>query len=564
MKKNIIKIFVSKIHQFVSLLLSKEFQQNFESFFNKKIDNLQKKLDEFDRKLSNKYIQDEDKSHLNSDIPNKSNNLESLGSKLNKINNKENKMNNIDSQKLLKSLFSVYTSIWIFSGKPLDKKLLDPLLHSTLSFFNKLGKNLPVNDYSKTLEKHISFLHKMDSTEAFTDDLSKALNFLRENLDHELKNAFIENLYSFCKNNNLKTDSIDEVFKKELKIESYKSSENEKSSSKTKVKTEKNEKIQSPQSNPEKTEFYDDETNPKYPGEFYFVTNEYSQRFIRIKNFPAVEGVEKLFRKFTKEEVEMIISKIESERVIPLLPFVRDILNTKIDYYSFSDRAPFWFIPFVVLQDQIGCFLIFDQDGIHTNIDNAKEITTMMTADYIYNMSCDDGIFDEFDSKYKGEIKSMEISLYNDDFEDVSDQYLKVTEFFGKGYGSQLKIIQAIWRLFEEFVEKSRGKSVFSWSIPGAPERKEFDSWEELLEWAADNKVSKPKKEKISSENHGEEIIAEVYKEGGIYRAKIKGTDKDVTDLIDNQPKLKYAYERSKLVRGKKDGSGNYNWRVIG
>ncbi len=60
------------------------------------------------------------------------------------------------------------------------------------------------------------------------------------------------------------------------------------------------------------------------------------------------------------------------------------------------------------------------------------------------------------------------------------------------------------------------------------------------------------------------DIIAEVFKVENTYRARKKGTDEDITDIINNTAKLKYAYERSGLIRGKKDKTGNYIWRVMG
>ena len=62
--------------------------------------------------------------------------------------------------------------------------------------------------------------------------------------------------------------------------------------------------------------------------------------------------------------------------------------------------------------------------------------------------------------------------------------------------------------------------------------------------------------------NLPEIIIAEVYKKNNDYFAKIKETDTDITILIDNTAKLKYAYEHSGLIRGKKDENGEYKWRV--
>ena len=66
-----------------------------------------------------------------------------------------------------------------------------------------------------------------------------------------------------------------------------------------------------------------------------------------------------------------------------------------------------------------------------------------------------------------------------------------------------------------------------------------------------------------SDQDQPSEIIAEVHKEGGNYRAKIRDTGKDITGMIDNPAKLKYAYERSGLVRGKRNKDGSYDWRVV-
>lgn len=60
-----------------------------------------------------------------------------------------------------------------------------------------------------------------------------------------------------------------------------------------------------------------------------------------------------------------------------------------------------------------------------------------------------------------------------------------------------------------------------------------------------------------------QEILAEVFKEQGNYRARIIDSKKDITEIIDDPAKLKNAYEKSGLVRGKKNKDGGYDWRVI-
>lgn len=59
------------------------------------------------------------------------------------------------------------------------------------------------------------------------------------------------------------------------------------------------------------------------------------------------------------------------------------------------------------------------------------------------------------------------------------------------------------------------------------------------------------------------EIVAEVYKEGGAYHAKIKDTGEDITALIDDPEKLMRASKQSGLVHGRKNKEGGYVWRVM-
>ncbi len=68
---------------------------------------------------------------------------------------------------------------------------------------------------------------------------------------------------------------------------------------------------------------------------------------------------------------------------------------------------------------------------------------------------------------------------------------------------------------------------------------------------------------KIKEADLDDEIIAEVYKESSNYKARLKDTEQDITEIIDNPSKLQYAFERSGLVRGRKGADGIYVWRVI-
>jgi len=299
------------------------------------------------------------------------------------------------------------------------------------------------------------------------------------------------------------------------------------------------------------SEFLSLHTEPSYPGQFYFLTEKYSSKPINIKNFLRLSRIDELFRKFTKHEVDCLVKKIKTTRTIPKLSFIRDILEEK--YEIPVKDAPFWFIPFVILAEKIGCFLYFDRNGIYANHDKAREINPCFSWEGATDVTCENG----FPESEDGDDGDLEISIspdpeaeYADPGETVStliletdDGHLTINEFHGDQSGSQLLIIKTIWDLWKIVVDYSRGSSIWPQDdkVPNGPEYMYFDSWDGLLAWVESG--SAEDKTKISSSNvvaaiktdkiDGDDANNVTDKNEDLYRQKVKDALADgvVTDL---------------------------------
>jgi ankyrin repeat protein len=232
----------------------------------------------------------------------------------------------------------------------------------------------------------------------------------------------------------------------------------------------------------DKTSYLDIKTStPTYPGEFYLETNKYHLAPLKLKRFPRLTGIGELFRKFDKQEVEAICAKITASRTIPQLGFVQEILKDK---YEITD-PPFWFIPFVIAGEKVGCFAFLDKNGFWGNAQDESDIVRLMSPDDITALTQNSGFDDEEydDDKILRYVSTIRI--------ETEGGFLTLNEFHGEEYGSQLKIVKTIWDLWEEVVDHNRDSGVMHLTYDGAPSRIGFTSWEELLLWARGSKKTK-------------------------------------------------------------------------
>lgn len=222
-----------------------------------------------------------------------------------------------------------------------------------------------------------------------------------------------------------------------------------------------------------------------YQEEFY-CDNVWERKgyMFEIKPFPNVFGnmAEKslIFRKFTLEEVDSIVSKIKSTKSFILLPFVKEILQREFDLKD--NKPPFWFIPFVGYGNDIGSLMYFTQDGIYNCFKSAKALSNTCHIDMWTNISVEsgyNGLFD--DSQDDKNISSLKIDWTNPS--SGNSGHINIVEMHGVDFGATLNIVKAIWdSAWKTVVDRSKGASQFLLGPP--PNVESFDSWEDLLKWA--------------------------------------------------------------------------------
>ena len=280
------------------------------------------------------------------------------------------------------------------------------------------------------------------------------------------------------------------------------------------------------------------DTDPPYPGQFCIPGTLYEDRF-RYMPFPKVVGkstkykADDLFRRFTSDEVSKIVSKIETENKIPYLVFIKGILDSKM---NLPNKAPYWFMPFVIAGRTEGVMLYFDQDGFWYNSENPIVLQHCSPAEMIDSIEIKQGHFNDFVMELfkkdmpsltvdEGIISTMRISG-NDKGRAVE---VDIAEMHGEGYGPQLEIMEAIWNIWKDVVEKSRGASSYMFD-PAI--FKAFNSWQEVIDWAYDSEEKSPgeKKSKEPGKVKAEDDIDARDEDGKT--ALIRAAEKDDTETV--------------------------------
>jgi hypothetical protein len=199
-----------------------------------------------------------------------------------------------------------------------------------------------------------------------------------------------------------------------------------------------------------------------------------------------------LFRRFTQNEVDMIVNKIKSTGKLIYLPFVRDVLNKKFDMRGLKN--PFWFDPFIISGafNGSGGLFYFEQNGFYQNTyNNAGEWTdpidmNLVThVDLIADMTVEKGYNNYWDNLLDGEddekVTTLDIEWYNSS--SGNSGFLSFIQTNGPEYSSTLPIVKAIWdNAWKGIVDRSKNGGCFFLGPP--PFTEYFNSWDELLEWA--------------------------------------------------------------------------------
>ena len=226
-----------------------------------------------------------------------------------------------------------------------------------------------------------------------------------------------------------------------------------------------------------------------YPGELYCENEHWwrSGRPLHISNFPNVFDetnyqYRDLFRRFTQEEVDMIVNKIKSTGSLIYLNFVWETMSEKFDLRGM--KTPFWFIPFGIYgNDHAGVFY-FEQNGIYNNCNDPYGLSMVIHCDLWNNISFEQGYNGLTDGwGYDVDDKDLLSSLRIDYKHKGNFGCINVVETHNKDYASTLPVVQAIWdNAWQGVVDSSKNAGCYLLGPP--PFTEYFESWEELLNWA--------------------------------------------------------------------------------
>ena len=215
-------------------------------------------------------------------------------------------------------------------------------------------------------------------------------------------------------------------------------------------------------------------------------------KVIPFPNLSESVNIEKdLFRRFSIDEIDLIVNKINSTKSCIYLTWINEILKPGFDNRGF--KSPFWFMPFVCYGFDVGSFLIFEQNGIFTNYKDNNELTCVLHVDLWDSVSVEkgwNGLLDDWVKEGHRDQSDLQLDIENitslkiegTNSETGKKIVVNFIDTHGPGKKSTLHIVKAIWdNVWKETVAENKDSSVYI--LPRGNEY--FNSWNELLVWAS-------------------------------------------------------------------------------
>jgi len=166
--------------------------------------------------------------------------------------------------------------------------------------------------------------------------------------------------------------------------------------------------------------------------------------------------------KFSEKEIDFIIDKIESEKIIPCLNYApSEFLN--------NTKNVWWIVPFCIWANDKASWIFIDKNGFYAAHPDDNDISMIFNWDSLENIEFEESDWDTDEE----EVKTLNLT-------DQNGGMLTFIELVGKGRGSYLSVINSIYQIRKETIDKSKGHS--SWAEgAGGEGLKGFERPQDLL-----------------------------------------------------------------------------------
>jgi hypothetical protein len=178
------------------------------------------------------------------------------------------------------------------------------------------------------------------------------------------------------------------------------------------------------------------------------------------------------FPKFKEKQVSQIKNAITSEKVIPILSYSPDELQSEM-------KNAWWVIPFVIWKEDVVSWVAVNKNGFYGAHEGDDNVNMLFSWDSLSEIT--------FETLEDGAVRVERMNLHIE-----NGGFLSFDEFVAKGNGSYLSIIEAIYEVRKETIDASKGESVWKEGT-GGEGFQSFENAKELLEesrWTTD--VSRP------------------------------------------------------------------------
>jgi hypothetical protein len=156
---------------------------------------------------------------------------------------------------------------------------------------------------------------------------------------------------------------------------------------------------------------------------------------------------------FTNDQIKSIASKVEDEKIIPVLSYAPEELHEEL-------KRVWWIVPFCIWKEEVASMVVVDKNGLHALYKDDDEVifSQIFGWEHVYHV--------EYEEEYSSDIMEDDpnvcrLTLYMED----SSRYLTFDEFIShdgkRDQGSYLAVLYAIWSARAKTIEASRGKPVW-------------------------------------------------------------------------------------------------------